>query len=103
KNMGGMFDMTDVIDLSGKVALVTGSSRGLGLHYAQYFARMGADVIIHDINAAAASAFGEATSGEAVADGIRATGRRSAFLHGDLTDPVQVKAIVDQAVETLGT
>ncbi|MDF2650626.1 MAG: 3-ketoacyl-ACP reductase [Paenibacillus sp.] len=94
--------MADQINLSGKVALVTGSGRGLGLHYALYLARAGADVIIHDINSAAAAAFGEAASGEAVADQIRAMGRRSTFLPGDLTDSVQVQAIVDQAVALFG-
>lgn len=38
------------IDLTAKTALITGSSRGLGRHYALHLARAGADVIIHDIN-----------------------------------------------------
>lgn len=95
--------MTNQIDLSGKVALVTGSSRGLGLHYARYLAQAGADVIVHDINTSAAAAFGEAASGEAVAESLRATGVRSAFIAGDLTDPGQVQAIVEQAIAQFGT
>jgi 3-oxoacyl-[acyl-carrier protein] reductase len=93
--------MTD-INLTGKIALVTGSSRGLGRHYALHLARAGADVIIHDVNATAAAQFGEAASGEAVAEEIRALGRRSAFLTADLTDPAQIEKFVQQAINQFG-
>ena len=90
------------IDLTGKIALVTGSSRGLGRHYALQLARAGADVIIHDVNEQAAAEFGEAPSGTAVAEEIRALGRRSAFLPADLTDPGQAEKLVRQALEAFG-
>ncbi|MBV9231596.1 MAG: SDR family oxidoreductase [Chloroflexi bacterium] len=89
-------------DLAGKIALVTGSSRGLGRHYALHLAEAGADVIIHDVNASAAAEFGEAPSGEAVAEEIRAFGRRSAFFTADLTDPVQVETFARQALDAFG-
>src|SRR2546421_12471562 len=90
------------IDLTGKMALVTGSSRGLGRHYALHLAQAGAEVIIHDVNESAAAEFGEALSGPAVADEIRALGRRSAFFSADLTDPVQMETLVQQALESFG-
>ncbi len=90
------------IDLTGKIALVTGSSRGLGRHYALHLAQAGAEVIIHDVNESAAAEFGEASSGPAVADEIRSLGRRSAFFSADLTDPVQVETLVHQVLETFG-
>lgn len=90
------------IDLTGKVALVTGSSRGLGRHYALRLAEAGADVIIHDVDERAAAQFGEAASGTAVAGEIRALGRRSAFVAGDLTDAAQVERLVGQALDALG-
>ena len=90
------------IDLTGKIALITGSSRGLGRHYALYLARAGADVIIHDVNESAAAEFGEAPSGPAVAEEIRALGRRSAFFSADLTDPVQAEKLVSQALAVFG-
>lgn len=93
--------MTD-INLTGKIALVTGSSRGLGRHYALCLARAGTDVIIHDVSSAAAAQFGEAASGEAVADEIRALGRRSAFLTANLTDPAQIEKFAEQAINQFG-
>ncbi|MCB2006485.1 MAG: SDR family NAD(P)-dependent oxidoreductase, partial [Rhodoferax sp.] len=53
------------MDLSGKVAIVTGSGRGLGLAFAQALARAGAAVVINDIDAATA---------EAAVESIRADG-----------------------------
>ncbi|REF37243.1 SDR family NAD(P)-dependent oxidoreductase [Thermasporomyces composti] len=89
-------------DLSGKVALVTGSSRGLGRHYAHHLAQAGADVVIHDLRSDSAAEFGEAKSGEAVADEIRSFGRRSAFYPADLTDPRQTAGLVQQVVADFG-
>ncbi len=58
--------------LTGKKALLTGSSRGLGRHDALHLAQAGADVIIHDIHQRAAAAFGEVPSGPAVTEEIQA-------------------------------
>lgn len=90
------------IDLAGKIALVTGSSRGLGRHYTHALARAGADAIIHDIGEQAAAEFGEAPSGQAVVEEVRALGRRSAFFAADLTDPAQVASLVRRVLETFG-
>ena len=87
------------INLTGKTALITGSSRGLGRHYALHLARAGANVIIHDIHEHAAAEFGEASSGPAVAEEIRALGCRSSYFSADLTDPVQVEKLVMQAID----
>ncbi len=91
--------MRSFADLRGKIALVTGSSRGLGRQYALDLARAGADVIIHDIDEVAAAQFGEAASGSAVASEIRALERRSTFLAADLTDPRQVEILLERALE----
>lgn len=58
----------DLFDLGGKVALITGGSRGLGLQMARAFARHGADVIV---------ASRKLDACEAVAEELRALGRRS--------------------------
>ena len=92
--------MTD--ELAGKVALVTGSSRGLGRHYALALARNGADVAIHDVDRGAAAQFGEAESGDQVADEIRALGRKSAFFTADLTDASQTEKLIGDVVAAFG-
>jgi len=89
-------------DLTGMVALVTGSSRGLGRHYALELARHGADVAIHDVDNSAASRFGEAESGDAVAGQVRDLGRRSGFFTADLTDAAQTERLIAQVVEQFG-
>lgn len=91
------------LELKGKNALVTGSSRGLGKQYILDLARAGANVIIHDVNEEAAAQFNEAASGSAVAEEISKLGVKARFIAADLSDPGQVKSLMEQSIEALGS
>jgi 3-oxoacyl-[acyl-carrier protein] reductase len=104
------------IDLAGRVALVTGGSRGLGRADALTLAHAGADVVIADIlvesDDSAAADYGPlaqaaASQGlvqtEATAQQIEALGRRSLALKCDVTDAGQVEQTVARTVEELGS
>ena len=74
-----------MFDLNGKVALVTGSSRGIGKGIALALAEAGADIIVNCVGAVEAA--------EAVAEEIRAMGRKAWVKVADVSDEEQVKAM----------
>jgi 3-oxoacyl-[acyl-carrier protein] reductase len=80
--------------LEGKRAIVTGASRGLGRAIALAFSREGADVLVNYTSREA-----QATE---VADAIRRLGRRAVVHRADVSDAVQVQAMVDAAAAGLG-
>ena len=88
--------------LYGKVAVVTGSGRGLGKAYAMELARAGAHVAITDRTLESSARFGEAASGEVVADEIRALGSKSGFYTADLCVPAQIKGLVNEVLSDFG-
>lgn len=89
--------------LSGRVAWVTGSSRGIGRAIASHLASLGASVAVHGSSAASPRAFGEADSLSAVAQAIaRESGSRVLAVTGDLTDPARVEALEREISGSLG-
>jgi 3-oxoacyl-[acyl-carrier protein] reductase len=81
-------------DLSNKVALVTGGSRGIGAAIAKRLAADGANVAITYTKGADAAA--------SVVKEIERTGRKAIAIRADAADADAVEAAVEKAVETLG-
>jgi 3-oxoacyl-[acyl-carrier protein] reductase len=83
-----------LIDLSGRAALVTGGSRGIGRAVVMRLAGQGADVVFsyRGNEEAAASCVAE----------IEALGRKAFAVQADVTDPAAAEALVAAAVESLG-
>jgi 3-oxoacyl-[acyl-carrier protein] reductase len=96
--------MTTHTPLLGKVALVTGSARGLGRAYALRLANLGADVVINDIDLHAAKQYNEALAegAETVSDEIVQLGRRSFGIVADVTDAEAVTDMIGQIKERYG-
>ena len=89
--------------LDGKVAWVTGSSRGIGRVVADHLAGLGAKVAIHGTTPHSTRAFNEAESLDAVAAEV--AGRHDAdvlAVHGDLTDEQTVKDLTAQIRDRFG-
>ena len=77
-----------------KVALVTGSSRGIGRAIALEIAQQGADVIVNFRSG------GE--QAESVADEIRRGGGNAAVIKADVSKEMEVRAMVDQSLDQFG-
>ena len=89
--------------LAGKVAWVTGSSRGIGRVVADHLASLGADVIVHGTTAVSTRAFNEADSLAAVAAEIeKAHGGNVLAVHGDLTSEQVVADLTAQIRDRFG-
>ena len=80
--------------LAGKVAVVTGGARGIGGGIAAAFAAEGADIVIADV-------LGPEVA-QQVTDAIARAERRSLYVHTDVTDETQVRALVTAAEAEFG-
>ena len=80
--------------LAGKVALVTGASRGIGRAAAVALAAAGADVVVNYL--------AEPDEAARVADDIRRAGRRALAIEADVADRAAVEAMIKQARHELG-
>ena len=81
------------VDLTGRVAIVTGSTAGLGVRFAHVLAEAGATVVVTGRRA------------ERIAEVVGAIGERGGKAHGvrlDVTDPDSIEACLEQVTAELG-
>jgi NAD(P)-dependent dehydrogenase (short-subunit alcohol dehydrogenase family) len=74
------------VDLTGKVALVTGAGRGIGATIAGAFAEAGADIVVADLNE---------ESAQQTVNHVAGLGRRSLAVRADVGIPLQVSQLFD--------
>ncbi len=82
-----------MILLDGKVAILTGSGRGIGAAAARLFAAEGSSVVVCDLDPAPANETVEA---------IEAAGGKAIAVPGDMTDPAFPEQLVAKAIESFG-
>src|SRR5688572_16890487 len=90
-NLGG----NDVTDLTGKVAVVTGSARGIGEAIVKRFASLGANVVV---NYSTDEENGRRTAGE-----IEAAGGRAHVVQADISSLPDIDRLFDETISTFGS
>ena len=89
--------------LKGKVALVTGGARAIGRAHALRLAGLGADVVVNDVDLKSYKEFGEQLTADSIIEEIQRLGVRCIGIEADVTDKSQVKEMIRETVETLGS
>lgn len=84
------------------MALVTGSARGIGRAYALKLAKLGADVVINDVNLKAAEEFSEQLTAPTVMDEVKNLGRRSIGIESDVRVKAQVDGMMKKILDEFG-
>lgn len=94
--------MTDTVDFTDQVAIVTGAGRGLGRLYALDLARRGAAVIVNDLGGTMHGEGADTTVADRVVAEIEAAGGRAVASHESVDTPEGGAAIVAAAVDNFG-
>jgi NAD(P)-dependent dehydrogenase (short-subunit alcohol dehydrogenase family) len=79
--------------LKGRVALITGAGTGIGQATAILFAKEGADIVVANL---------ELPEAEETAEAIGRVGRRAVAIAGDISNPEEIYAMVERAIDEFG-
>jgi NAD(P)-dependent dehydrogenase (short-subunit alcohol dehydrogenase family) len=93
RNPGSERPALDLFNLSGRAAVVTGGAGLLGAQFCRTLAQAGAQVVIADLDGAAA---------EDLAQGLCSLGHAAIAVQTDVADPVSVQGMVARALEAFG-
>ena len=88
--------------LDGKVALVTGSGRGIGRGVALALAQEGAAVVVNDLGVSLAGEGQDASPAQQVVDEIKAAGGRATANYGNVAKYDEAEKMIQQAVDEFG-
>src|SRR5215470_8195542 len=88
--------------LDGRVAIVTGSGRGIGSGVARLLAREGASVVVNDLGVALDGSNPDSTPAQQVVSAITGAGGRAAANVDDIADFDGAERLVRQAIESFG-
>ena len=88
--------------LEGRVAIVTGSGRGVGRAYALMLAQHGAKVLVNDLGSSAGGTGADQSPAQEVVATIQAAGGQAAVNTSDVADWKGAAQMVEQAVDTFG-
>lgn len=89
-----MYDIDNMFDLAGKVAVVTGGGDGIGRASCEILASAGASVVVSDLSIDKA---------KVVADSIAAAGGKAAAVGCNVLDDADLEHLIDFAASTFGT
>ena len=92
----------DKFRFDGKVVVITGAGRGLGLGYAEYLAKLGAAVVVNDLGGGVAGDGSDASVAESVAQAIRADGGSAIASSADIACESGASSLVQAAVSEFG-
>jgi NAD(P)-dependent dehydrogenase (short-subunit alcohol dehydrogenase family) len=95
-------DLVDLVDLDGKVAIVTGAGGGIGRATAHQLAQQGASVVVNDIGTSTDGLGQDFAKADAVAEEIRAAGGKAAPNHDSVSDFDAAANIIETALREFG-
>jgi NAD(P)-dependent dehydrogenase (short-subunit alcohol dehydrogenase family) len=94
--------MTEDLRFEGRVAVVTGSGRGLGLAHARELARRGTKVVVNDMGSHGTGVGSSPERAHEAVNDIVAEGGTAVAHFGDVSDPSDAAGLINMAVKTYG-